>query len=120
MLAALLAASPDFVSLLVAVLLAGLTVLAIAWVTSMVAGPFVLVRLRNRPDTLGVWTTIVLPLSLAFALICAIAVPVQWTERCVQHKAIVPLFSAPFYLVSSPDRAPIAYFRISDETACFV
>lgn len=119
-LAALLSASPDFASLATAVLLAGVTVLAIAWVTSMVAGPFVLVKLRNRPDTLGVWTTIVLPLSLAFALVCAIAVPVQWTERCVKHQAIVPLISTPAILLGQPERAAVAYFRLDDKPACFV
>lgn len=118
-LALLIDTSPDFASLAVAVLLAVVTVLAIAWVTSMVAGPFVLVKLRNRPNTLGVWTTIVLPLSLGFALVCAIAVPVQWTDQCVRHRAIVPLVAAPVILLSQPARAQVAYLRLDDKPDCF-
>lgn len=109
----------NIVALVFAALLAGLTVAAITWVTSMVAGPFVLVKLRNRPDTLGVWTTIVLPLSLAFALICAIAVPVRWTEDCVEHPAVVPLVALPLFLLKSTDRTPVAYIRFEEEIVCF-
>jgi hypothetical protein len=117
-LASVLASSLDLLALALGVLLAALTVLAIAWVTSMVAGPFVLVKLRNRPDTLGVWTTIVLPLSLAFALVCAVAIPLQWTEGCVRQKAVAPLFSVPVFLLKSEDRAPVAYVRFDDDRVC--
>jgi hypothetical protein len=109
----------NLVALVVAVLLAALTVVAITWVTSMVAGPFVLVKLRNRPDTLGVWTTIVLPLSLAFALVCAIAVPVRSTEDCLERTAVVPLIALPLYPLNSADRMPVAYIRFEDDLVCF-
>lgn len=109
----------NLVAVLVAVLLAGLTVVAITWVTSMVAGPFVLVKLRKRPDTLGVWTTIVLPLSLAFALVCAIAVPVRWTENCLERTAVVPLIALPIYPLNRDDRMPVAYIRFEDDLICF-
>lgn len=108
----------NVVAIIVAVLIAGLTVAAISWITSMIAGPFVLVKLRNRPDTLGVWTTIVLPLSLAFALVCAIAVPVRGTEGCVERPAVVPLITLPVYLLNDSDRTPIAYIRFEEELDC--
>lgn len=40
-----------------ALLLAMATALLLSWVTSMAAGPFALVKMRGRPDLLGVWKT---------------------------------------------------------------
>ncbi len=99
----------DVLTFVVAFLIAAATALVLSWVTSMVAGPFALVRLRKRPDTLGVYTSIVLPLSLAFGLICAIAVPVSWNTECGRHHAVVPLITAPVYVLGHPESARVAY-----------
>jgi hypothetical protein len=109
---------PGFATIAGAVLLAAATALVISWVTSMVAGPFALVKMRNRPDTLDVWKSIVLPLSLATGLILAIALPVRWSDGCEKHEAVVPMITAPIYVFGSPGDASLAYFQSTDSTAC--
>lgn len=109
---------PDLAAAVSAVLLAAATVLLLSWVTSMVAGPFALVKMRDRPNTLGVYRTIILPLSLAVGLVCAIAFPVKWNAGCDSHRAVVPLVTVPLYLLSDPDQAPVAYLRIPTTDGC--
>jgi hypothetical protein len=110
--------SPGILTILGAVLIAAATALVLSWVTSMIAGPFALVKMRRRPDTLGVYTRIILPLSLGIGLILAIAVPVHWTHNCVRRGAVVPLITAPIYLLGSPSDASIAYFKLADTPGC--
>lgn len=100
-LACMLIAIP-FTSVAVVSVLAGLLIAAgvmvfITWATSMIAGPAVLVKLRNQPDTLGTWKSVALPLSLTFACVCAIAVPARATAKCGTVTVAVPLAAAPFY-----------------------
>lgn len=106
----------DFVTALTAVAIAvGITAF-IAWLTSMVAGPVVLFKLRNRPDTLGVWTSIVLPLSIAFALVCGIATPVKVENHagCADQWAAAPLITVPLYLWADPGPGFPAYISQSE------
>jgi hypothetical protein len=104
----------DFATALTAVLIAAVIVAFIGWATSMVAGPIMLIKMRNRPDTLGTWKSIVLPLSLAFAFICGIAFPVKVFEEhpynCKQLSAAVPLVTVPFYGIGSAGEGFPAYF----------
>lgn len=94
---------------LVAFALAAVTALVLSWVTSMVAGPFALVKLRGKSDTLRVYTSIVLPLSLAVGLVFAIAVPVEYGSDCDFNKAVVPLVTAPIYWLGDPSEARVSY-----------
>src|SRR4051794_16939309 len=93
----------DFVTALAAIAVAAGIIVFLSWLTSMIAGPAVLIKLRNRPNTLGVWTTIVLPLSVAFACVCAIAVPVVDDRGCKKFYAAVPLIALPLYILGEPE-----------------
>lgn len=108
----------NIATFLAALLIAAATALVLSWLTSMVAGPFMLVKLRGRPDTLGVYRTIVLPLSLAVGLVCAIAVPVHWESQCDRHSAVVPLVTAPVYLIGQPQSARVAYIDFIAVPTC--
>jgi hypothetical protein len=72
----------DFATAITAVAISLGLIVFIAWLISMVAGPAVLIKLRNRPNTLGVWTAIALPLSIAFAFACCVAFPIAKDRGC--------------------------------------
>lgn len=99
----------DLVTAITAIAISLGLIVFIAWLASMVAGPAVLIKLRNRPNTLGVWTTIVLPLSIAFAFACCVAFPVAQGRACTKFYAAVPLAAAPFYIFGEPGTGFPAY-----------